>query len=258
MKDRIISKHTVLNPIIRDDPGLNEIVTKVLTDALAEHEEMMETVLKRRMEKEAKAAAPVAAAPSDTSAPAESDPADKETIQKQQQEIDSLLKRISNLEKASAAQEIPEDASEQEKIITNLRSKVQRQRDEIKIWKKESNEWESKCKDMMRTGSTGSQESTETGENSSSSSDKSEDSGDQEKLINNLRAKINRQRDEIKVWKKESNEWEDKCKTIMREGVASSDNSGNSESSDSDTIADSTPDSVSTAVTLDDLVKNNL
>ena len=79
MKDKIIPKFTALNPAIRDDPELSNLVTKILDEGYDEYGEMMETVIIRRAEKAAKKAAREAqkkagggAAPADgAAAPAE-------------------------------------------------------------------------------------------------------------------------------------------------------------------------------------------
>lgn len=264
MKDRIISKYTVMNPAIRDDPGLSEILTKILNEALTEHEEMLQTVLERRAEKAAKRAAEEAAKAAPAAAPtapaavtpvAAADDGSKEIIEKQQKEIDALLTRINALESESnsAPQPIPEDASEQEKIITNLRKKVQKQREENKVWKEECAYWEGKHKAALREGlvsGDAQHKAVETSSNDSGDSD-GED-GDSEKIITNLRNKVKKQREEIKVWKEECGYWEEKCKNLMRGGIDTSE-SGDEKEEVKEAPAPETP-AKSSAITLDDLV----
>ena len=108
MKQEIIAKFTVSNPIIKDDPKLSEIVVKILSEALDE----FEALLKKDLEDQ-KAEKKTHSAPTLVVGSKEIDPnisnKDQETIELQQKEIDTLLSRIKKIELLAKEKEVSED-----------------------------------------------------------------------------------------------------------------------------------------------------
>ena len=119
MKQEIIAKFTVSNPIIKDDPKLSEIVVKILSEALDE----FEALLKKDPEDQ-KAEKETHSAPTLVVGSKEIDPnisnKDQETIELQQKEIDTLLSRIKKIELLAKEKEVSEDRFQENESVTSL------------------------------------------------------------------------------------------------------------------------------------------
>jgi len=119
MKQEIIAKFTVSNPIIKDDPKLSEIVVKILSEALDE----FEALLKKDLEDQ-KAEKETHSAPTLVVGSKEIDPnisnKDQETIELQQKEIDTLLSRIKKIELLAKEKEVSEDKFQENEFVTSL------------------------------------------------------------------------------------------------------------------------------------------
>ena len=119
MKQEIIAKFTVSNPIIKDDPKLSEIVVKILSEALDE----FEALLKKDLEDQ-KAEKETHSAPTLVVGSKEIDPnisnKDQETIELQQKEIDTLLSRIKKIELLAKEKEVSEDRFQENESVTSL------------------------------------------------------------------------------------------------------------------------------------------
>ncbi len=119
MKQEIIAKFTVSNPIIKDDPKLSEIVVKILSEALDE----FEALLKKDLEDQ-KAEKETHSAPTLVVGSKEIDPnisnKDQETIELQQKEIDTLLSRIKKIELLAKEKEVSEDKFQENESVTSL------------------------------------------------------------------------------------------------------------------------------------------
>jgi hypothetical protein len=119
MKQEIIAKFTVSNPIIKDDPKLSEIVVKILSEALDE----FEALLKKDPEDQ-KAEKETHSAPTLVVGSKEIDPnisnKDQETIELQQKEIDTLLSRIKKIELLAKEKEVSEDKFQENEFVTSL------------------------------------------------------------------------------------------------------------------------------------------
>ena len=119
MKQEIIAKFTVSNPIIKDDPKLSEIVVKILSEALDE----FEALLKKDLEDQ-KAEKKTHSAPTLVVGSKEIDPnisnKDQETIELQQKEIDTLLSRIKKIELLAKEKEVSEDKFQENESVTSL------------------------------------------------------------------------------------------------------------------------------------------